>query len=139
MLTVYSFHSHFTDEEKKQGWVRVVAPVSAEDVILEREASGPAPVQSDLTLHATMLPPGTSRPHKFPGSGTGKKAYVQVIQTSGYNTGPSTGATIKIGDGKGTEQILKEGDGAYLLGEGGHELKVENMGEKVAEVLLFDL
>jgi hypothetical protein len=35
---------------------------------------------------------------------------------------------------------LKEGDGAYILvGQKGNLLKVENIGDKTAEVLVFDL
>lgn len=38
------FTRHFTDEQKKDQLVKVVAPIEAKDVIAEREAEGPAPV-----------------------------------------------------------------------------------------------
>jgi len=130
---------HFTDDEKKDNWVPVVAPISADGVSAAREGSGPAPVQSPLTLFATILSPSKALSHKFPsGDSTSRKAYIHVIQTSGYNAKRATGATVKVGE-NGTEVELKEGDGAYIYGEAGKELKVENVGDKTAEVLLFDL
>lgn len=38
-------YSHFTDEEKKDKWARIVAPVIDEGVLPDREGSGPAPVR----------------------------------------------------------------------------------------------
>ncbi|KAF7289015.1 hypothetical protein HMN09_01349400 [Mycena chlorophos] len=57
-LTPKYFTRHFTDAEKRDQWARVVAPVEAEGVVAEREAQGPAPVQSPLTLYATLLSDG---------------------------------------------------------------------------------
>ena len=34
---------------------------------------------------------------------------------------------------------LKEGDGAFIHGEAEKELKVENIGDSTAEILLFDV
>ncbi|TDL23827.1 pirin domain-containing protein [Rickenella mellea] len=139
-------YSHFSDEEKTDKWVRVVAPVSAPGVADEREGAGPAPVQSPVSLYATMLSPAASLPHTFPATlsadsaspSTARKAYIHVVQTSGYNTKMSSGASVKVtGDDAVLE--LKEGDGAYIFGEAGKELKVENTGDRVAEVLLFDV
>ncbi|KAJ7590514.1 RmlC-like cupin domain-containing protein [Mycena floridula] len=130
------FTRHFTDAEKKDQWVRVVAPVDAEGVFADkREGAGPAPVNSPLTLLATMLSPSKTLSQAV----KGPKGYIHVVQTSGYNTGPSSGATIKVVAGKGIEQVLKEGDGAYILIGDAGEITVENKGDQVAEVLLFDL
>jgi hypothetical protein len=41
---------HFTDDEKKAGLVRVVAPVGGKGVSEEREVAGPAPVRLPLSL-----------------------------------------------------------------------------------------
>ena len=41
--------------------------------------------------------------------------------------------------GKGASVELKEGDGAYISGNAGEDLVVENVGDKVAEILLFDV
>ncbi|KAJ8522107.1 hypothetical protein ONZ45_g1295 [Pleurotus djamor] len=142
---------HFSDEEKKDKFVRVVSPVNAEGVLANsREGSGPAPVQSPLTLFATLLSPGKSLSHTFlqpsdPDAPKRRKGYIHVVQTSGYQPGKSAkagGAVIKIteaGIQGGDELELREGDGAYILAESGKELVVESIGPKVAEVLLFDL
>ncbi|EIN03910.1 RmlC-like cupin [Punctularia strigosozonata HHB-11173 SS5] len=138
------FTRHFSDAEKADRWATVVAPVEARDVGVlkdEREGKGPAPVQSPLYLHATLLSPGKALPSVFkknvaPG---GSKKYIHVVQTSGYNPKKASGAKVRVFDDQGAVQELHEGDGAYLLGEAGKEMKVENVGDKVAEVLLFDV
>jgi len=131
---------HFTDAEKKDTFARVVAPIGGDGVSSSREDSGPAPVHSPLTLFVTLLSPSISLKHTFlEGPTKERKGYIHVVQTSGYNTKAATGATVKVTGEGGAELELKEGDGAYILGESGKELKVENVGEKVAEVLLFDL
>jgi redox-sensitive bicupin YhaK (pirin superfamily) len=130
------FTRHFTDAEKRDVWARIVAPVDAEGVLKDsREGAGPAPVQSPLTLYATLLTDGKSLKQTIKGS----KGYIHVVQTSGYNTKAATGATIKVIGAPGVEVELKEGDGAYLHFDNGGELTVENVGDKRAEVLLFDL
>jgi hypothetical protein len=139
-LTPAYFTRHFTDEEKKDRWVRVVAPIDAPEVSSKREDSGPAPVQSPLTLYSTLLSPSTSLPYTF-SSRTGK-GYIHVIQTSGYNTKVASGNAVKVSAGGangGIEQVFREGDGAYISGSAGKEITVENVGDGVAEVLLFDL
>ena len=127
------FTRHFTDEEKTDKWARIVAPVGADGVLHVREGKGPAPVQSALTLYATLL--GRNKSLNRPV--TGKKGYIHVIQTSGYNPGQSKGANIKIASKDGEELTLGEGDGAYVSVENSFE--VENVGDRVAEVLFFDL
>jgi redox-sensitive bicupin YhaK (pirin superfamily) len=133
------FTRDFSDAQKTNTWLRVVAPVGADDVSLERDGKGPAPVQSALTMYATLLQQGKTLEKTL----GGKKGYVHVVQTSGYNPGEAGGATVRVsGAGNGQQElILKEGDGTYLTaGEGrGAELIVENAGDVTAEILLFDL
>jgi len=130
------FTRHFTDAEKQDKWVTVVAPVEAEGVHADqREGEGPAPVNSPLALHATLLSQGKTLSQAV----NGPKGYIHVVQTSGYNPGAASGATVKVTAGEGAEEVLKEGDGAYLLIGDGKDIKVENIGNKVAEILLFDL
>ena len=127
---------HFPDSEKTNQWARVVAPVGAPGVTVEREGAGPAPVQSPLTMYATILEQGKSLERSF----EGKKAYVHVIQTSGYNEGKASGASVKISSRNTEELTLREGDGAYIfVGNQGNVLKVENDGDRSAEVIVFDL
>lgn len=129
---------HFTDEEKKDRWAHIVAPAGTPGVSDDREAEGPAPVHSPLDLHATILSPGTRLSHTLPASPGPRKAYAHIIQRSGYNPKAAVGASVKF-SGDGAEIVLREGDGAYIVGEAGKELTVENVGDLDAEVLLFDV
>lgn len=137
-LTPKYFTRHFSDAEKQDKFVRVVAPVNDTGVSTERELAkgevGPAPVQSRLSLHASLVSPGKTVSQAI----KGPKAYFHVIQTSGYNPLKSTGAKVhlKIGDQKSE---FSEGDGAYISIDGGATVEVENVGENKAEVLLFDI
>ncbi|EIM86476.1 pirin domain-containing protein [Stereum hirsutum FP-91666 SS1] len=160
---------HFTDAEKRNKWAHIVAPFdsSSSYVSLDREAPGPAPVHAPLSLYATLLSPATSLSYTFTGTASStsdqgkeeekeqeRKMYVHVVQTSGYNTGAAGGNTVRIistqeagGDGDGGEETgkgkgevaLREGDGAFVWGRVGCEVRVENVGEGVAEVLLFEM
>ncbi|KAI0058263.1 pirin domain-containing protein [Artomyces pyxidatus] len=129
---------HFTDEEKKDAFVPIVAPASSPKVSTEREAPGPAPVHAPLSLHATLLSPGRTLDHALQTNGQ-RKAYVHVVQTSGYNTGKATGASIKVSAQGGESVTLREGDGLYVVATPGSVLSVGNVGDKVAEVLLFEM
>jgi len=105
-------------------------------VLPDREGEGPAPVQSPLTLYATLLSGGKSLEQRL----EGKKGYIHVIQTSGYNAGKGQGASVRASSKGGEELVLREGDGAYIfVGNSGNVLQVENTGDQVAEILVFDL
>ncbi|KAG8928081.1 hypothetical protein FRC02_007386 [Tulasnella sp. 418] len=132
------FTRHFTDEEKMNKLVTVVAPIGAPEVSEDREGTGPTPVQSPLSLKAAILSPSKSVEHTFPAPAEGKparKSYVHVIQTSGYNTGKSTGNRVRVNGGL----ELAEGDGAYASGQEGDTIHLENIGEGNAEILVFDI
>lgn len=132
------FTRHFADAEKADRWVRVVAPAGAENVEEEREHDGPAPVHSRLSMYATILSEGKKVEHVLSSKTGNRKAYVHLIQTSGYNDGVAAGASLKV-SGEGAEVVLREGDGAYITSEPGKELAFENVGEGKAEVVLFDI
>lgn len=138
-LSPQYFTRHFTDDEKKDRWAHVVAPVEAKGVEEKREASGPAPVHSPLNLFATLISLASKVSHAFSSASTQRKGYVHVVQTSGYNTKASGGAHVRILGGDGGPLGLKEGDGAYIMAAPGEELTIENAGDRVAEVLLFDM
>lgn len=128
----------FTDAEKTNKWVRIVAPASAEGVSLDREAGGPAPVQSKLTLYATLVEPGKRVEQRLAGT----KGYVHVVQTGGFNRGRANGAAVRAGGAGAADEKLemREGDGSYVALDGkGATFVVENVGDLTAEVLLFDL
>lgn len=63
------------------------------------------------------------------------------MQTSGYNTEAASGASVKVSAEGGQEVTLREGDGMYVTGQVGQELKLANVseGQQVAEVLVFDV
>ncbi|KAI0063972.1 Pirin-domain-containing protein [Artomyces pyxidatus] len=130
----------FSDEEKRDNWVSVVAPIGRDGVSSDREGGGPAPVQSDVTLWATLLSSGAVVSHHLPASGIGpeRKAYMQMIQTSGFNQGAGGGAHVRVHIGE-KEVDMREGDGAFVFGENGGAITVENIGDVVAEILLFDV
>ncbi|KAH7885784.1 RmlC-like cupin domain-containing protein [Phlebopus sp. FC_14] len=133
------FTRNFTDEEKKNRFALVVAPDNAPEVTLNREDSGPAPVRSQLWMYASLIERGVSLSHVPAGKGQ-KKGYIHVIQKSGYNPGKAGGASVRVGsEADGPKLELREGDGAYMMYESGAELKIENDGQSVAEVLLFDI
>ncbi|RPD64482.1 pirin domain-containing protein [Lentinus tigrinus ALCF2SS1-7] len=134
-LSPQYFTRHFADEEKKDGWAHVVAPVDGEGVVEKREAPGPAPVHSPIDLYATLLSQGMKVSHRF----ARQKGYIHVVQTSGYNTKEASGAQVRVSGAEGSPLDLKEGDGAYIMAAPGEEVVVENVGDRVAEVLLFDM
>ncbi|KAF8655497.1 hypothetical protein AX16_003027 [Volvariella volvacea WC 439] len=104
---------HFSDAEKKDRFVKVIASVddssvsSVEDEVIDsREGSGPTPVHSNLTMYAGLLGPGLGKDGSFCVQLRGRKGYIHVVQTSGYNTGMAKGAGIKI-SGSGVAKVTR--------------------------------
>ncbi|QRV74110.1 pirin domain-containing protein [Ceratobasidium sp. AG-Ba] len=129
---------HFTDAEKRDTLLKVVAPVGAKDVTNEREGSGPTPVHAQLSVYATILSPGKSVVHTFPAPAEGqkaRKAYIHNIQTSGYNPKAANGANVQLNGGL----KLHEGDGSFAASTEGEKIEITNTGTTDAEVLVFDL
>ncbi|KAI0341148.1 pirin domain-containing protein [Trametopsis cervina] len=140
-LTPQYFTRHFTDEDKTDKWAHIVAPVGTEGVVEKREANGPAPVHSPLSLYASLISPSTTLSHTLLKTSTGQpsKAYIHLVQTSGYNPRQPDGAQITVSGSDGSSLELREGDGVYISGDAGQSLTVHNSGDRVAEVLLFDV
>jgi len=136
-LTPKYFARHFSDAEKLDKLVPVVAPIGSEGVSDVREGTGPAPVQSPVTLYATILSPGKSVVHTFPApqAGNQRKAYIHVIQTSGYNAKIASGGHVKVNDAL----EMREGDGAFAWGARSETLEIKNTGNSSVEVLVFDV
>ncbi|KAJ3006922.1 hypothetical protein HKX48_009410 [Thoreauomyces humboldtii] len=133
----------FSDEEKRDALVKVVAPVNSQGVNNNRNTSGPAPVHSPITMFASILTPSKTITHTFPKSTP--KAYIHNIMVGGYR-GPNVAAGDKFEDGGARLKlenglVLEEGDGAFVeIAEGeGNEFKFENVGAKDAEFILFEL
>lgn len=160
------YNRHFSDDEKRDKLVRVVAPVNADGVKDERDTDGPAPVScglpaalaaesdadsfsifqvhANLSMFASILSPKSSVKHELAANTT--KAYLHNIMRSGYR-GPSTAASDKFEDGGAMVSvngglILEEGDGAFVevrSTDGSREIEVKNVGERDAEWLLFEM
>lgn len=124
----------------------IVAPISTPNVIDQREGDGPTPVHSPLHAFISVLSPETTLKHTLHPTlkGEGEKLfYAQLIQSSGYNEAAAKrdGSTtlIKITNGENSVQ-LGEGDGVFVRGaETGDEFKIENLGDKRGELILFEM
>lgn len=144
-LTPKYYARHFSDAEKTDQWAHVVAPVNYPGVVDERDAKGPTPIHADLNFFATLLSPGkdltkkvTDTSKNTPGE---KLVYIQVVQSTEYNTGPALadGAHVEVTLG-GQSQNLGEGDGVFIRGaKSADDIVVKNTGSKVAEVVLFEM
>ena len=106
-------------------------------------------VHSNVHFFTSLLTPSTSLTHTIhphtSSSGTRKDKlfYAQLIQTSGYNTGPAkrdgSGARISI-SALGKEVTLGEGDGVFVQGlNEGDAVRVVGTGERRGEVMLFEM
>lgn len=141
---------HFTDEEKKNKWAHVVAPVGSTEfgVVDTRNGTGPTPIHSALNFFASLVDAGTTLEHNLvprlkPASPEGKLVYLQVVQTSGYNPrpAPTDGSVnqfkVELG---GQDVTLGEGDGVFIRGANvGDKLTVTNVGNKTGEIVLFEM
>ncbi|CAE6440916.1 hypothetical protein ACGC1H_003648 [Rhizoctonia solani] len=137
-LTPSYYTRHFSDAEKRDTLLKVVAPIDAPDVLDQREGAGPTPVHAQLSVYASILSPGKTVVHTFPEPKAGepiRKAFVHVIQTSGYNAEAAKGAKVQLNGGL----ELSEGDGAFAGAAGGEKIQIENTSDRDAEVLVFDL
>ena len=90
-------------------------------------------------MYATLLSPSVKIVHELPRGGGQKKAYIMVPQTSGHNTGAPTGARVRVRSLNGAQLELREGDAAYIVVDGEDVIETENVGDKVAEIVLFDI
>ncbi|GAA5856744.1 hypothetical protein JCM5353_002612 [Sporobolomyces roseus] len=137
---------NFSRSEKLDKLIQVVAPLSSTSVTDSREGSGPVPVHADLEMWASILSSKKKVQHEL--GGETKRAYLHNIMKSGYR-GPGQEAGDKFEDGGARLRVngglvLEEGDGAFVTvtgtgGEGKREIEVENVGEREAEWLLFEM
>lgn len=133
--------SHFSDKEKTNKLVQVVAPIGSDPSVIDaREAAGPSPIHSNLTMYSTILESGSRVEHTF----AEPKGYLHLImRQTGYRTpkadlddkGPRVTVTVK-----GQRPVtLEEGDGVYLDQAQGQTVTFETSGDGNAEFVLFDL
>ncbi|KAK8843516.1 hypothetical protein IAR55_007176 [Kwoniella newhampshirensis] len=149
-LTPGYYTRHFTDEEKTDVLKLIVAPVGTEGVTEEREGKSVTPIHSPLHFFASLLSPSTNVKHTIlPPTPASRKpdeklVYVQLVQSSGYNTSKAKkdgqGPLVKITSRAGDEVTLGEGDGVFVRGgKVGEELAMENVGGARGEIVLFEM
>ena len=139
-LPVKYYGRHFSDEDKLDKLLRVVAPPSDPDVTEEREGSGPVPIHANMRVSASILTSGKSVSHSSEAST--KKALIHNIMKSGYRR-PNDGAVekaakLRISSGQELYE-LEEGDSLYVDGKLSSDLKIESTGGKSAEFVLFEM
>ena len=138
------FTRHFTDEDKMDKIVAIVAPAVEDGVTEEREGKGPTPVHSALHAFAAIISPGIELDHALHSTlkGPGEKLfYAQLIQTSGYSSSAASkqGAQVTIKHGESIV-TLGEGDGVFVRGgKTGDTLKVINTSDRQSELVLFEM
>lgn len=142
-LDVSYYNRRFSDAEKRNKLVEVVAPVGADSVLDERDAAGPAPVHSAVRMSASILSAKESLTHKL--RDDTKLAYLHLIMRSGYRK-PDVPASDKFEDGGAMLKVnaglvLEEGDGAFVTvaKEGDRSIEFKNVAERDAEFLLWEM
>lgn len=132
---------HFSDEEKTNKILKVVAPPEDNDVVEEREAKGPIPVHANIRVFASILTPSTKVEHASSTENT-TKTLIHNIMRSGYREPKDKpiegGARIKISYENETIE-LDEGDSVFINGKLEKPLSLESTGQKNAEFLLFEM
>ncbi|CAK4033970.1 Hypothetical predicted protein [Lecanosticta acicola] len=121
----------YTDEMKTDNLVRIIE--SNERHSDKDGPTEPIEIHADLSMDASILAPGRKVVHELVKAGE-RNVYVHVVM--GDRKQPqSGGAKVRVGDVE-----LGEGDGAFVTGASGPgTIEVESVGEKPAELLLFDM
>jgi hypothetical protein len=114
----------------------------------ERDAKGPTPIHANLNFFASLLSPSASVTHTLrapvQASASSKLLYIQLVQTSGFNTAAApkdkSTALIKVAGESGEEAVLGEGDGVFIRGgAAGDKVTLTNQGGKVGELVVFEM
>jgi len=132
---------HFSDESKRQGFVKILSPLKGgEDATAQEEKTAEPVIPETIPIHADfVMGAGIIEPtNKFEwtvGGGatdqTKRKVYVHLPMTKGGK------AKIRL-DGREDAELF-EGDGAFIEGvNAGDKLAVESIGDAEAEVIVLD-
>ncbi|CCT69978.1 related to protein yhhW [Fusarium fujikuroi IMI 58289] len=132
---------HFSDESKRQDFVKILSPLKGgEEATVQQEKDAEPVIPDTIPIHADfVMAAGIIEPSKkfewTVGGGateqTKRKVYVHVPMTKGGR------AKIRL-DGREDSEI-QEGDGAFIDGvNAGDKLAVESIGEAEAEVVVLD-
>ncbi|KAI1501886.1 RmlC-like cupin [Biscogniauxia marginata] len=131
---------HFAEEDKRKGFVPILSPLKGgPEASFEQEAAAEPTIQGTIPIHADfVMGAGIIAPQqKFEWlvgakvtEDSKRKVYVHVPMTKNGK------AKIRL---DGREEILGEGDGAFVDGlNAGDRLAVESVGEAEAEVVVLD-
>ncbi|KAL6878022.1 RmlC-like cupin domain-containing protein [Trichoderma longibrachiatum] len=132
---------HFSDEDKRKDFVKILSPLKAgEDATAQEEAEAEPtipntiPIHADFVMGAGIIAPEGKFEWKVGGSAAQKnqrKVFVHLPMLKGGK------ARIRL-DGR-EDAELSEGDGAFVEGVYiGDRLIVESIGEEEAEVIVLD-
>ena len=132
---------HFSDEDKRKGFVNILSPLKAgeEATAKEEEAAEPAikdtiPIHADFVMGAGIIAPDSKFEWTVGANATKqtkRKVYVHLVMTKGGK------AKIRL-DGR-EDAELAEGDGAFVdVVNAGDKLAVESIGSEEAEVVILD-
>jgi hypothetical protein len=138
-LPVRYYNRHFSDEEKTNKLVRIVAPPEDEGVTEDRDGKGPIPIHAHIRVSASILTPGSEVQHAS-GPKT-VKTLIHNIMRSGYRKpgqGIDSGAQIAVSNAEQSWE-LKEGDSLYVDGKLSSELAFKSTGSTQAEFLIFEM
>lgn len=140
-LTPRYHTSHFSDEDKRKGFVTILSPLKAGEEATaaeEKEAAptieGTIPIHADFVMSAGIIAPEGKFEWKVGANATKatkRKVYVHVPMCKGGK------AKIRL-DGR-EDAVLEEGDGAFVDSvNAGDKLVFESVGSADAEVVVLD-
>lgn len=130
----------FPDEEKRKGFVTILSPLKGgPDASAEEEKKAEPtlpdtiPIHADFVMAAGLIAPQEKFQWTVGANATEnnkRKVYIHVPMTKGGK------AKVRL---DGREDVLNEGDGAFIEGvHAGDKLSVESVGEVEAEVVVLD-
>ncbi|KAI1448969.1 RmlC-like cupin domain-containing protein [Annulohypoxylon stygium] len=131
---------HFSDEEKRKGFVPILSPLKGgleatfeQEKVAEPTIEGTIPIHADFVMGAGLIAPQEKFDWLVGANATEnskRKVYVHVPMTKKGK------AKVRL---DGRDEILEEGDGAFVDGvNAGDKLTVESVGEVEAEVVVLD-
>ncbi|OTB11017.1 hypothetical protein K445DRAFT_322521 [Daldinia sp. EC12] len=131
---------HFDDEDKRKGFVPILSPLkggpeatSEQEKAAEPTIEGSIPIHADFVMGAALIPPQERFDWVVGARATEsnkRKVYIHVPMTKNGQT------KVRV---DGRDEILNEGDGAFIDGvNAGDRLTVESVGEVEAEVVVLD-
>ncbi|KAI1104568.1 RmlC-like cupin [Jackrogersella minutella] len=131
---------HFEDEEKRKGFVPILSPLKGgleatveQEKVAEPTIEGTIPIHADFVMGAGLIAPEGKFDWVVGANATEnnkRKVFIHLPMTKNGK------AKIRL---DGRDEILNEGDGAFIDGvNAGDRLTVESVGEVEAEVVVLD-